>query len=168
MPTRRLVLQTGLATIACRRAPRQGPGAQRLDHADVLLRDLPGQLRHARWSKPFQQAFPGVKVNYVPGGTSAQMVGSVRAQKADPQVDVAHHGCHHLQHRQYRGTVREADARRGSVAERTPSGGPRGRRRLRPGRAEPPRRSSFSDWRCRRPRPASPGSPSVAAGLLRW
>ncbi len=39
--------------------------------------------------EPFQQAFPGVKVNYVPGGTSAQMVGSVRAQKADPQIDVA-------------------------------------------------------------------------------
>jgi putative spermidine/putrescine transport system substrate-binding protein len=38
--------------------------------------------------EPFQQAFPEVKVNYVPGGSSAQMVGSIRAQKADPQVDV--------------------------------------------------------------------------------
>ncbi len=38
--------------------------------------------------EPFQKAFPNVKVNYAPGGTSAQMLGSVRAQKADPQVDV--------------------------------------------------------------------------------
>ncbi|PZO04644.1 MAG: ABC transporter substrate-binding protein [Hyphomicrobiales bacterium] len=38
--------------------------------------------------EPFMAANPGVKVNYAPGGTSAQMVGSVRAQKADPQIDV--------------------------------------------------------------------------------
>lgn len=38
--------------------------------------------------EPFQKAFPGVKVNYAPGGTSAQMLGTVRAQKGDPQVDV--------------------------------------------------------------------------------
>ena len=38
--------------------------------------------------EPFQRAFPGVKVNYVTAGTSAQMLGTVRAQKADPQVDV--------------------------------------------------------------------------------
>jgi putative spermidine/putrescine transport system substrate-binding protein len=38
--------------------------------------------------EPFLAANPGVKVNYAPGGTSAQMVGSVRAQKADPQIDV--------------------------------------------------------------------------------
>jgi putative spermidine/putrescine transport system substrate-binding protein len=39
--------------------------------------------------EPFQKAFPNVKVNYAPGGTSAQMLGSIRAQKADPQIDVA-------------------------------------------------------------------------------
>ena len=39
--------------------------------------------------EPFQRAFPDVKVNYAPGGTSAQMLGKLRAQKADPQVDVA-------------------------------------------------------------------------------
>lgn len=38
--------------------------------------------------EPFQKAFPDVKVNYVPGGTSAAMLGNIRAQKADPQVDV--------------------------------------------------------------------------------
>jgi putative spermidine/putrescine transport system substrate-binding protein len=38
--------------------------------------------------EPFQRRFPGVRVNYVPGGTSAQMLGTVRAQRADPQVDV--------------------------------------------------------------------------------
>jgi putative spermidine/putrescine transport system substrate-binding protein len=38
--------------------------------------------------EPFQRANPGVKVNYAAGGSSAQMLGTVRAQKADPQVDV--------------------------------------------------------------------------------
>ncbi len=38
--------------------------------------------------EPFLKANPGVKVTYAPGGTSAQMLGTVRAQKADPQVDV--------------------------------------------------------------------------------
>jgi len=37
--------------------------------------------------EPFQQA-SGVKVNYVAAGTSAQMLGAIRAQKADPQIDV--------------------------------------------------------------------------------
>jgi putative spermidine/putrescine transport system substrate-binding protein len=38
--------------------------------------------------EPFRKAFPNVKVNYAVGGTSAQMLGTIRAQKADPQVDV--------------------------------------------------------------------------------
>jgi len=38
--------------------------------------------------EPFRKAFPGVAVNYVAGGTSAQMLGAIRSQKADPQVDV--------------------------------------------------------------------------------
>ena len=38
--------------------------------------------------EPFLRKYPGVKVNYVTGGTSAQMLGTVRAQKADPQLDV--------------------------------------------------------------------------------
>ena len=38
--------------------------------------------------EPFLKAFPNVKVNYAAGGTSAQMLGTIRSQKADPQVDV--------------------------------------------------------------------------------
>jgi putative spermidine/putrescine transport system substrate-binding protein len=38
--------------------------------------------------EPFQRRFPNVRLTYVPGGTSAQMLGTVRAQRADPQVDV--------------------------------------------------------------------------------
>jgi putative spermidine/putrescine transport system substrate-binding protein len=38
--------------------------------------------------EPFQRRYPNVKVAYVVGGTSAQMLGTVRAQKSDPQVDV--------------------------------------------------------------------------------
>jgi putative spermidine/putrescine transport system substrate-binding protein len=38
--------------------------------------------------EPFQRRFPAVSVRYVVGGTSAQMLGTVRAQRADPQVDV--------------------------------------------------------------------------------
>jgi putative spermidine/putrescine transport system substrate-binding protein len=38
--------------------------------------------------EPFQKAFPNIKVNYVANTTSAQMLGAIRAQKADPQIDV--------------------------------------------------------------------------------
>ena len=38
--------------------------------------------------EPFQKAFPNVRVNYVATVTSAQMLGAIRAQKADPQIDV--------------------------------------------------------------------------------
>lgn len=87
MPTRRLVLQTGLATIAAPAVLRaQGLSGQ------ITLMSYAGIFQD-NYTKaviePFQQANPGLKVNYTPGGTSAQMVGSVRAQKADPQVDVA-------------------------------------------------------------------------------
>jgi putative spermidine/putrescine transport system substrate-binding protein len=37
---------------------------------------------------PFEKLHPNVKVTYSPGGTSAQMLGTARVQKADPQVDV--------------------------------------------------------------------------------
>lgn len=87
MPTRRLVLQTGLATIAAPTVLRaQGLSGQ------ITLMSYAGifQDNYTRAViEPFQQAHPGVKVNYAPGGSSAQMVGSVRAQKADPQIDVA-------------------------------------------------------------------------------
>ena len=38
--------------------------------------------------RPFMQKFPNVKVNYHSAGTSAQSLGMLRAQKADPQTDV--------------------------------------------------------------------------------
>lgn len=38
---------------------------------------------------PFQQKFPNVKVTYFDGGNSAQMVGLLRGQRNDPQIDVA-------------------------------------------------------------------------------
>jgi putative spermidine/putrescine transport system substrate-binding protein len=38
--------------------------------------------------EPFMRKHPGIKVQYAPGGTSAAMLGQLRAQKADPQIDV--------------------------------------------------------------------------------
>ncbi|MBL8700623.1 MAG: ABC transporter substrate-binding protein [Alphaproteobacteria bacterium] len=38
--------------------------------------------------QPFMAKFPNVKVNYFAAGTSAQSLGMLRAQKADPQTDV--------------------------------------------------------------------------------
>jgi putative spermidine/putrescine transport system substrate-binding protein len=86
MPTRRRLLQTGLATIAMPSVLRaQGLSGQ------ITLMSYSGIFQD-NYTKavvePFLAANPGVKVTYAPGGTSAQMVGSVRAQKADPQVDV--------------------------------------------------------------------------------
>ncbi len=86
MPTRRRLLQTGLATIAMPTVLRaQGLSGQ------ITLMSYSGIFQD-NYTKavvePFLAANPGVKVNYAPGGTSAQMVASVRAQKADPQIDV--------------------------------------------------------------------------------
>lgn len=87
MLTRRLVLQAGLATVAAPALVRAQPSLI----GTITLMSYAGIFQD-NYTKaviePFQQAHPGVKVNYVPGGTSAQMVGSARAQKADPQVDV--------------------------------------------------------------------------------
>ena len=38
--------------------------------------------------EPFLRRFPNVRINYFPGGTSAQMLGTVRGQRNDPQTDV--------------------------------------------------------------------------------
>lgn len=86
MLTRRLVVQSGLATIAAPAILR----AQTLS-GTVTLMTYTGIFQD-NYTKavvePFEQAHPGVKVNFVSAGTSAQMVGAVRAQKADPQTDV--------------------------------------------------------------------------------
>lgn len=92
MPTRRLILKTGLATIAMPAVLRaQGSTGQSLG-GEITLQSYSGIFQD-NYTKaviePFIAANPGVKVNFVPGGTSAQMVGTVRAQKADPQIDVS-------------------------------------------------------------------------------
>ncbi|WP_439495783.1 extracellular solute-binding protein [Bosea sp. (in: a-proteobacteria)] len=52
-----------------------------------------GGLFQERYTKtviePFQKAFPEIKVNYFGLPTSGQMLGTLRAQKAAPQADVA-------------------------------------------------------------------------------
>jgi putative spermidine/putrescine transport system substrate-binding protein len=86
MLTRRVVVKAGIATLAAPAIVR----AQGLS-GTISLMSYAGIFQDNYVQtvvEPFQKAFPGVKVNYVPGGSSAQMVGSVRAQKADPQVDV--------------------------------------------------------------------------------
>lgn len=85
MHTRRRILQFGLSAMAM-------PSIARAQtRGTITLMSYAGifQDNYTRTViEPFQRAFPDVKVNYVPGGTSAQMVGNIRAQKADPQVDV--------------------------------------------------------------------------------
>lgn len=87
MINRRVVLQAGLATLAA-------PAIVRAQAArgSIAVMAYAGIFQD-NYTKavvaPFQQAFPDVKVNYVTAGTSAQMLGSIRAQKQDPQVDVA-------------------------------------------------------------------------------
>jgi putative spermidine/putrescine transport system substrate-binding protein len=39
--------------------------------------------------EPFRQRFPNVEITYFDGGNSAQMVGLLRSQRNDPQIDVA-------------------------------------------------------------------------------
>jgi putative spermidine/putrescine transport system substrate-binding protein len=39
--------------------------------------------------QPFMKKFPGVTVKYFAGGSSAQMLGTLRAQRSSPQIDVA-------------------------------------------------------------------------------
>jgi putative spermidine/putrescine transport system substrate-binding protein len=87
MRTRRVFLQTGLAALAAPSIARaQTP------RGSITLLSYSGifQDNYTRAVvEPFRRAFPDVTVSYTPGATSAQMIGSIRAQKADPQVDVA-------------------------------------------------------------------------------
>jgi len=88
MLTRRLLLQTGVATLAAPAILRaQSPAGEirLMAYADGTFQD--NYVKTV--IEPFQQAFPGVRVNYAPGGTSAEMIGNIRAQKADPQIDVS-------------------------------------------------------------------------------
>jgi putative spermidine/putrescine transport system substrate-binding protein len=83
--TRRTVVAGLLAAPAIRPSYAQGPsGTLTLVAYAGIFQD-----NYTRTVvEPFKRKFPNVTVNYVPGGTSAQMLGTVRSQKADPQVDV--------------------------------------------------------------------------------
>ena len=89
MLTRRLVLKTGLqAGVAALAMPAIGR-AQSPGGAITLMSYNDGTFQDNYIKtvvEPFQQAFPGVQVNYAPSGTSAEMLGNIRAQKADPQI----------------------------------------------------------------------------------
>ncbi len=82
---RRKILAGAAATIAAPsvlRAQGLSGTITLMSYAGIFL----DNYQRRSWSRP--EAHPGVKVNYAPGGTSAQMLGTIRAQKADPQVDV--------------------------------------------------------------------------------
>ncbi|MFM9941120.1 MAG: ABC transporter substrate-binding protein [Hyphomicrobiaceae bacterium] len=87
MLNRRAVVTTGFAALAAPAIVRAqgGKGTVSLMAYAGIFQDNYTKAVVA----PFQQAFPGITVTYTPGGTSAQMLGSIRAQKQDPQVDVA-------------------------------------------------------------------------------
>jgi putative spermidine/putrescine transport system substrate-binding protein len=87
MLTRRFVVQTGLAALAAPSIVRAQTPA-----GSVTLMAYGGifQDNYTRAViEPFRRAVPDVQIKYSPGGNSAPIVGSVRAQKPDPRVDVA-------------------------------------------------------------------------------
>ena len=58
----------------------------------ITVMGYPGDFR-AKFTRhiigPFERQFPNVRVSYFEGGNSAQMVGLLRSQRNDPQIDVA-------------------------------------------------------------------------------
>lgn len=86
MATRRHLLKSALAALAMPAIARaQSPrGAITLMAYSGIFQD--NYTRSV--VEPFRRAFPDVTVNFAPGPTSAQMIGGIRAQKADPQIDV--------------------------------------------------------------------------------
>jgi putative spermidine/putrescine transport system substrate-binding protein len=87
-PSRRAVMAGGAAALALGTASRAT--AQALTGSITVM--AYGGIFQDNYVQtviePFKARFPGVTVNYAVGGNSAQMLGTVRAQKADPQVDV--------------------------------------------------------------------------------
>lgn len=83
---RRALLKSGLAVLAApavARAQGAKPSLTLLAYAGIFQDNYVKAV-----VEPFQKAFPDIKVNYTSNGTSAQMLGSLRAQKQDPQADV--------------------------------------------------------------------------------
>lgn len=89
-PTRREFAGGAAATLA---ASAAGPASAQAPVSGPLVLMTYAGIFQDLYTKavlePFMKANPGVKVQYVPGGTSAAMLGQLRAQKADPQIDVA-------------------------------------------------------------------------------
>ena len=85
--SRRLALGAGLASVATFRRGRAAPAPS----GEIVLLAYSGTFQD-NYTKavvdPFMAANPGVKVIYSPGGSSAQMLGLLRAQRAHPQIDV--------------------------------------------------------------------------------
>ncbi|WP_457587681.1 ABC transporter substrate-binding protein [Ensifer canadensis] len=87
MIKRRTLLQAGLASLALPYIVR----AQSVS-GQITILTYAGIFQDAYMEtviRPFQKAFPDVKVNYTTAATSAKMLGDVRAQKDNPQIDVA-------------------------------------------------------------------------------
>ncbi len=85
--SRRFMLGAGLAaTAGLRRAH-----AADAPSGDIVLMAYSGSFQE-NYTKvvvePFMKANPGINVIYNPGGSSAQMLGMLRAQRAHPQIDV--------------------------------------------------------------------------------
>src|SRR5215469_14519435 len=85
--SRRMILGAGLASAASLRRGRAAPAPS----GEIVVMAYSGTFQD-NYTKavvePFLSANPGVKVIYSPGGTSAQMLGMLRAQRAHPQIDV--------------------------------------------------------------------------------
>lgn len=79
------ILVAGLLGLACAIAPvrAQTPGPVVLMAYAGIFQDNYTEMVVAPWAKA-----SGNEVQYFPGGTSAQMLGVLRTQKGDPQVDV--------------------------------------------------------------------------------
>jgi len=75
-------------------APAPAAGAQAPNTAisgEITLVSYAGVFQDnytATVIEPFLRRFPNVRINYFPGGTSAQMLGTVRGQRSDPLTDV--------------------------------------------------------------------------------
>ncbi|HSU04465.1 MAG TPA: ABC transporter substrate-binding protein [Acetobacteraceae bacterium] len=85
--SRRLVLGAGLAGMTSIRRTRAADAPS----GDLVLMAYSGSFQDNYMKavvEPFMKANPGVNVIYNPGGSSAQMLGMLRAQRAHPQIDV--------------------------------------------------------------------------------
>lgn len=83
--TRRAVVASLLAAPFARPSYAQGPsGTVNFAAYGGIFQD--NYMRSV--VEPFHRRFPNIRVNYIVGGPSAQMLGTVRAQRADPQLDV--------------------------------------------------------------------------------